>query len=87
MEIFKTVLEKGWIADLAEAGAVIMNPGCGPCMGNHEGILADDEICVATSNRNFKGRLGNKNSGVYLASPRTAAACAIKGEIVDFRDM
>ncbi len=85
-EIFLEVLKRGWITDLVEAGAVIMNPGCGPCMGNHEGVPADGEAVVATSNRNFKGRLGNKESDVYLASPRTAAVCALAGEIVDFRN-
>ncbi len=83
--IYMEALKQGFIQNLMEAGAVIMNPGCGPCMGNHEGILADNEVCVATSNRNFKGRLGNKNSEVFLASPRTAAECAIAGKIVDWK--
>jgi 3-isopropylmalate/(R)-2-methylmalate dehydratase large subunit len=87
MKVYKQILKQGWIEKLVDFGAVVMNPGCGPCMGNHEGILADDEVCVATSNRNFKGRLGNKNSFVYLASPRTAAYCALKGEIADFREI
>jgi len=86
-EIFLEVLKRGWIADLVEAGAVIMNPGCGPCMGNHEGVPADGEVVIATSNRNFRGRLGNKESEVYLVSPRTAAASAITGKIEDFRDL
>ena len=85
-EIFLEVLKRGWIADLVEAGAVIMNPGCGPCMGNHEGVPADGEVVIATSNRNFRGRLGNKESEVYLVSPRTAAASAITGKIEDFRE-
>lgn len=80
-EIYNQALDNGWIRILSETGAVIMNPGCGPCMGNHEGILADGEKALATSNRNFKGRLGNKNSEVYLGSPRTAAYTALKGEI------
>lgn len=80
-EIYEAALKKGWIETLSKAGAVIMNPGCGPCMGNHEGILADGERALATSNRNFKGRLGNKNSEVYLGSPRTAAYTALNGEI------
>ncbi len=87
MKIYKQILKQGWIEKLIDFGAVVMNAGCGPCMGNHAGILADNEVCVATSNRNFKGRLGNKNSEVYLASPRTAAYCALKGEIADFREM
>ena len=84
-EVFLEVLKKGWIADLAEAGCVIMNPGCGPCMGNHEGVPADGEVALATSNRNFKGRLGNKESFVYLVSPMTAAVSALTGKIEDFR--
>ncbi|MBL7136965.1 MAG: 3-isopropylmalate dehydratase large subunit [Candidatus Marinimicrobia bacterium] len=84
-EIFLEVLKRGWIVDLVEAGAVIMNPGCGPCMGNHEGVPADGEVVIATSNRNFRGRLGNKESEVYLVSPRTAAVSALTGKIEDFR--
>ncbi|MFP4548292.1 MAG: 3-isopropylmalate dehydratase large subunit [Fidelibacterota bacterium] len=85
--VYKDILKKGWVEKLIDFGAVMMNPGCGPCMGNHAGILADDEVAVATSNRNFKGRLGNKNSEVYLASPRTAAYCALMGKIADFREI
>jgi 3-isopropylmalate/(R)-2-methylmalate dehydratase large subunit len=84
-EVYLEVLKKGWITDLVEAGCVIMNPGCGPCMGNHEGVPADGEVTLATSNRNFKGRLGNKESFVYLVSPMTAAVSALTGKIVDFR--
>ncbi len=85
-EVYIEVLKKGWITDLAEAGCVIMNPGCGPCMGNHEGVPADGEVTLATSNRNFKGRLGNKESFVYLVSPMTAAVSALTGKIEDFRE-
>jgi len=86
-EILLEVLKRGWIAELVEAGAVVMNPGCGPCMGNHEGVPADGEVVLATSNRNFKGRLGNKESEVYLVSPRTAAVSALTGRIEDFREV
>jgi len=86
-EIFLDVLRRGWIAELVEAGAVVMNPGCGPCMGNHEGVPADGEVVIATSNRNFRGRLGNKESEVYLVSPRTAAVSALTGRIEDFREV
>jgi 3-isopropylmalate/(R)-2-methylmalate dehydratase large subunit len=84
-EIYLEVLRRGWIEELVKAGAVIMNPGCGPCMGNHEGVPADGEVVLATSNRNFKGRLGNKEANVYLSSPRTAAFSALTGRIEDFR--
>ncbi len=78
-------LEKGYIQTLAAAGAVIVNSGCGPCMGNHEGVPAPGERVLSTSNRNFKGRFGCKDAEVYLCSPLTAAVSALTGEITDFR--
>ncbi|MFA4839191.1 MAG: 3-isopropylmalate dehydratase large subunit [Candidatus Neomarinimicrobiota bacterium] len=86
-EIYLEVLKRGWITDLVSAGAVIMNPGCGPCMGNHEGVPAKGEVTLSTSNRNFKGRMGNKDAEVYLCSPRTAAVSALTGRIEDFREI
>ncbi|MDD5230827.1 MAG: 3-isopropylmalate dehydratase large subunit [Candidatus Marinimicrobia bacterium] len=86
-EIFLEVLKRGWIADFVEAGAIIMNPGCGPCMGNHEGVPAKGEVTLSTSNRNFKGRMGNKDAEIYLCSPRTAAVSALTGRIEDFREV
>ena len=83
--IFNRALEAGYVAALVKAGAVVMNPGCGPCLGVHQGALGDGEIALATTNRNFKGRMGNPNAEVYLASPAVAAASAITGVITDPR--
>jgi len=84
--IYLEALKRGMIKTFLEANCVVLNPGCGPCLGAHEGLLAKGERCLATTNRNFKGRMGSTESEVYLASPATAAATAIRGEISDPRD-
>ncbi len=83
--IYTEAMSKGYLGDIVAAGAVVCNPGCGPCLGVHQGALADGETALATTNRNFKGRMGNPNAEVYLCSPAVAAASAITGVITDPR--
>ncbi len=81
MDIYRQCVERGYVTAFIDAGAVISTPTCGPCLGGYMGILAAGEKCVATTNRNFVGRMGHVDSQVYLASPATAAASAITGRI------
>ena len=83
--VWQKALDLGYIHDFMRAGAVVMNAGCGPCLGVHEGALGDNETALSTTNRNFKGRMGNPKSEVYLCSPVVAAASAITGVITDPR--
>jgi 3-isopropylmalate/(R)-2-methylmalate dehydratase large subunit len=84
-EIYLNALNEGLIKTFMEAGATIGNPNCGPCLGGHMGVMAEDEVCISSSNRNFVGRMGSTKSYVYLASPATVAASAITGKIIDPR--
>jgi 3-isopropylmalate/(R)-2-methylmalate dehydratase large subunit len=83
--IYRQALNAGYLLTLMDAGAVVMNSGCGPCLGVHQGALADGDIALATTNRNFKGRMGNPSAEVYLCSPAVAAASALTGMITDPR--
>ncbi|MBQ4045973.1 MAG: 3-isopropylmalate dehydratase large subunit, partial [Lachnospiraceae bacterium] len=84
-EVMMNCLKEGWIQDLMDAGATITTPGCGACLGAHEGILAPGEVCITSTNRNFPGRMGSKEALMYLASPATVAASMIEGKITDPR--
>ncbi len=85
-QVYREALGSGALAVLVDAGCVILNSGCGPCLGAHEGLMAAGEVCLSTSNRNFRGRMGHRDSEIYLASPATAAASAVAGRITDPRE-
>lgn len=86
-QIFNAALHDGTIATLSEAGASFITSGCGPCVGTHQGVPGDEEIVISSTNRNFRGRMGNPNAHIFLASPAVVAAAAVAGEIVDPADL
>ncbi|MBQ7108215.1 MAG: 3-isopropylmalate dehydratase large subunit [Clostridia bacterium] len=85
-EVLTACIEKGYIQDLMKAGATITSPGCGACLGAHEGVLAPNEVCITSTNRNFPGRMGSTEAQIYLASPATVAASILNGRITDPRE-
>lgn len=85
-EVMQSCLRKGYIQDLMDAGATITTPGCGACLGAHEGIIAPGEVCISSTNRNFPGRMGSTQADIYLASPATVAASILNGKITDPRN-
>lgn len=82
-QVYLDALRAGILEALVKSGALVLNPGCGPCLGAHQGLLAPGEVCIATTNRNFRGRMGSPDAFIYLASPATVATSAIKGEITE----
>ncbi|MDP3050796.1 MAG: aconitase family protein, partial [Eubacteriales bacterium] len=85
-EIYVQAMREGLLETLVLAGGAVVTPGCGPCVGTHNGVPSDGETVISTANRNFKGRMGNRNAEIYLGSPATVMASAITGKITDPRE-
>lgn len=86
-DILKEAIRLGYVSTIMDAGAVVTNSTCGACFGGHMGLLADDEVCITASTRNFQGRMGSPKASVYMGSPATVAASAVTGYITDPRDL
>ncbi|MFQ5577260.1 MAG: aconitase family protein, partial [Anaerolineae bacterium] len=86
-QVYLDALKAGCIQTFIEAGAVVESPGCGPCMGNHMGVPAEGEVTISAANRNFRGRMGTRNSEIYLAGPAVVAASAVAGAITHPNDL
>ena len=86
-QVYQDALAQGLVAELVAAGAIVTSSACGACGGIDKGILAQGEVCVSTSNRNFRGRMGSNEARIYLSSARTAAAAAVAGRVIDPREI
>jgi 3-isopropylmalate/(R)-2-methylmalate dehydratase large subunit len=83
--VLKEAIKLGLIQELMDAGATLSTPGCGPCLGAHQGVISENEVCITASNRNFPGRMGSTGGKLFLASPATVAASVLMGKITDPR--